>query len=128
VSNLATRRLVRVEAAVGEEALGRGIAQRIVEAFLFAKADPYRAATHNKGIMNGVSSVLLATNNDTRAVEAGAHAYASLKGRYMPLSRWSLDEEGRLRGKMAMPMSVGIIGGSVSTHPTARVALKIMGV
>jgi hydroxymethylglutaryl-CoA reductase len=128
VSNLATRRLVRVEAVIEEEALGKEVAEGIAEASSFAEADPYRAATHNKGIMNGVVAVALATSQDHRALEAGAHAYASLGGRYRPLSRWSLDDIGNLRGELVMPMPVGVIGGSVSTHPTARVALKILGV
>lgn len=128
VSNLATRRLVRVEAEVEEEALGKEVAEGIAEASSFAEADPYRAATHNKGVMNGVVAVALATSQDHRALEAGAHAYASLGGRYRPLSRWSLDDVGNLRGELVMPMPVGVIGGSVSTHPAARVALKILGV
>lgn len=128
VSNLATRRLVRVEAVIEEEALGKALAERIAEASAFAEADPYRATTHNKGIMNGVVAVALATSQDHRALEAGAHAYASLGGRYRPLSRWSLDEEGNLRGDLTMPMPVGIIGGSILTHPAAGVALKILNV
>lgn len=128
VSNLATRRLVRVEAEIEEEALGKEVAEGIAEASSFAEADPYRAATHNKGVMNGVVAVALATSQDHRALEAGAHAYASLGGRYRPLSRWILDDIGNLRGELVMPMPVGVIGGSVSTHPAAKVALKILGV
>jgi len=129
VSNLATRRLVNVEAVVLKDVVGGpGIVDRIVEASAFAESDPFRAATHNKGIMNGVSAVLLATNNDTRAVEAGAHAYTSLSGQYRPLSIWRKNEEGDLIGKLMMPMAVGIVGGAVSTHPTAGIALKMLGV
>lgn len=128
LSNLATRRMVRVEATAEGDALGSDTVDGIVEASSFAAADPYRAATHNKGIMNGVAAVLMATSNDTRAVEAGAHAYASLTGGYRPLSTWRKDGESNLLGELEMPMQVGIIGGSVSTHPTARIALKILGV
>ena len=129
VSNLATRRLVHVETLVSEEAIGgEDIADRIVAACAFAESDTFRAATHNKGIMNGVSAVLLATNNDHRAVEAGAHAYATITGQYLPLSRWFKNKEGDLAGKLTMPMAVGTIGGVIQAHPTARIALKILGV
>ncbi len=128
LSNLATERLVRVEVSIDADVVGRTeIVDDIVAASYFAEADPYRAATHNKGIMNGVSSVLLALGNDIRAVEAGAHAYAALSGRYRPLSIWRKDGEA-LVGELVMPMAVGIVGGAVSVHPTARVALKILGV
>ena len=129
VSNLATKRLVHVETDVSKNAVGGlEIVKRIVEASAFAENDPFRAATHNKGIMNAVSAVLLATNNDTRAVEAGAHAYAAITGRYRPLSIWRKNKEGDLIGELTMPMPVGIIGGAVSAHPTARISLKILGV
>jgi hydroxymethylglutaryl-CoA reductase len=128
LSNLATRRTVRVEATVEMGALGCDAVDGIVEASSFASADSYRAATHNKGVMNGVTAVLTATSNDTRAVEAGAHAYASLTGRYLPLSTWCKDDESNLIGELIMPMQVGVIGGSISTHPTAKIALKILGV
>ena len=129
LSNLSTERLVTVETKIDAEALGGAkIVEDIVKAYSFAAADPYRAATHNKGIMNGVSSLLMATNNDTRAVEAGAHAYAALSGRYLPLSSWKRDGEGSLIGELEMPMAVGIIGGAISTHPTAKLALRILGV
>ncbi|MEC8150931.1 MAG: 3-hydroxy-3-methylglutaryl-CoA reductase, partial [SAR324 cluster bacterium] len=94
----------------------------------FAEADPYRAATHNKGIMNGVSAVALVTGNDTRALEAGAHAYASRSGRYTSLSRWETDGTGNLFGSLEMPMAVGLIGGATRVHPIAKIALKILGV
>ncbi len=129
LSNLADRRIVRAKVRVPPEAVGgREVAEGIVEAWAFAEADPYRAATHNKGIMNGVDAVLIATGNDWRAVEAGAHAYASRSGRYRPLSTWELDREGWLVGTLEMPMQVGVIGGATKTHPTARISLKILGV
>lgn len=129
VSNLATRRLVHVKAVVSKDAFEKvEIVDRIVLACAFAENDPFRAATHNKGIMNGVSAVLMATNNDTRAVEAGAHAYAAVKGKYRPLSIWRKNKEGNLIGELTMPMAVGIVGGTISTHPTAKIALKILRV
>jgi hydroxymethylglutaryl-CoA reductase len=129
VSSLATRRLVHVEATVMKDNFeGVETIDRIVSASAFAESDPSRAVTHNKGIMNAVSAVVLATCNDTRAVEAGAHAYAAMSGQYLPLSVWHKDEEGSLLGKLTMPMAVGIVGGAISTHPTASIALKIMGV
>ena len=129
LSNLATERLVTVDALVPKEAVGgEGIVDRVVDACAFASADPYRATTQNKGIMNGVSAVLLATGNDTRAVEAGAHAYAAMKGTYRPLSTWVKTQEGDLRGYLEMPLSAGVVGGSVSAHPAAIVVLKVLGV
>jgi hydroxymethylglutaryl-CoA reductase len=100
----------------------------IIAACAFAVADPYRAATHNKGIMNGVDAVMIATGNDWRAVEAGAHAYAARGGRYSSLSTWSKDEKGNLRGSLEMPMAVGIVGGATRVHPGAQAALKLMNV
>ena len=94
----------------------------------FAEADPYRAATHNKGIMNGISAVVLATGNDTRAVEAGAHSYASRDGRYTALARWEKDSNGDLVGSLELPMGVGLVGGATATHPIAKLAVKILGV
>ena len=129
VSNLADRRLVRAEAVVDKDVVGgEEVVDGIVYAWAFAAADPYRAATHNKGIMNGVIAVALATAQDHRAIEAGAHAYASRSGRYMPLSTWWKDEDGNLVGRLEMPMPVGTVGGATRTHPVARVALKILGV
>ena len=107
---------------------GEDVVDGILYAYAFAAADPYRAATHNKGIMNGVIAVALATGNDTRALEAGAHAYASLSGRYLPLSVWEKTEKGDLRGYLEMPMAVGIVGGATRSNPLARIALKILGV
>lgn len=127
VSNLAARRLVHVKAIATEGDLGGPeVVDRIVAAVDFAESDPWRAVTHNKGIMNGVSAVLLATSNDTRAVEAGAHAYAAITGRYRPLSTWRKTDEGNLMGELTMPMAVGIVGGAISTNPTAKIVLKIL--
>jgi hydroxymethylglutaryl-CoA reductase len=129
VSNLAASRLVHVETIVRKEDIGGAeVIDRIIAACDFAESDPWRAATHNKGIMNGVSAVLLATSNDTRAVEAGAHAYAAITGRYRPLSTWRKTEGSDLMGELTMPMVVGIVGGAVSAHQMARMALKILGV
>lgn len=129
VSNLATERLVQVKTTIMKDLInGENTADRIVSACAFAERDPFRAATHNKGILNGVSAVLLAVGNDIRAVEAGAHTFAALSGRYSPLSSWIKNSNGDLEGVLEMPMAVGIIGGSVSSHPTARICLKILGV
>ncbi len=129
ISNLADKRLVRAWTRIPPEAVGgREVAEGIVEAWAFADADPYRAATHNKGIMNGVDAVVIATGNDWRAVEAGAHAYACRFGCYKPLSTWELDEKGNLVGSLEMPLAVGIVGGATRTNPLARISLKILGV
>lgn len=129
ISNLADRRIVRAKVRIPPKAVGgTEVAEGIVEAWAFADADPYRAATHNKGIMNGVDAVVIATGNDWRAVEAGAHAYAARTGRYKPLSRWEIDEEGYLVGTLEMPLAVGIVGGATRTNPLARISLKILGV
>ena len=134
LSNLADNRLARARCVVPVDALafrdfsGERVAQGIVEAWAFAAADPYRATTHNKGIMNGVDAVVIATGNDWRAIEAGAHAYAARSGRYTSLSTWARDAEGNLVGALEMPLAVGVVGGATRVHPTARVALKILGV
>ncbi|MBO3753272.1 MAG: hydroxymethylglutaryl-CoA reductase, degradative [Candidatus Brockarchaeota archaeon] len=129
ISNLADRRLVRARTTVAKEEVGgeEGV-DAIVKAWAFAASDSYRAVTHNKGIMNGVIAVALATGQDHRALEAGAHAYASRVGRYLPLSVWEKDENGDLTGTLEMPMAVGLIGGATKTHPVARIAIKILGV
>jgi hydroxymethylglutaryl-CoA reductase len=133
LSNLADRRLARARCRVPKEALafgdfpGERVVQGIVEAYAMAAVDPYRAATHNKGIMNGVDAVVIATGNDWRAVEAGAHTYAARSGRYEPLSQWERDTNGDLLGTLEMPLAVGIVGGATKVHPSAQVALKIMG-
>lgn len=127
ISNLADKRLARARCTVLKEDLnGEDVVDGIVNAYQFASQDPYRAATHNKGIMNGISAVVLATGNDTRAVEAGAHAYASRFGQYTSLSTWEKDKNGNLVGTLELPMAVGIIGGSTSIHPKAKVNVKIM--
>lgn len=129
ISNLADRRLARAEAVVRKEALGgEGVVDDIVSAWAFADADPYRAATHNKGIMNGVVAAALATAQDHRALEAGAHSYAARRGRYRALSRWSKNGDGDLVGVLEIPMAVGLVGGATRTHPMARLALKVLGV
>ena len=107
---------------------GEFVRDRIIEAYAFAAADPYRATTHNKGIMNGVDAVVIATGNDWRAIEAGAHAYAARSGKYTSLSQWGTDRAGNLIGTLEMPMAVGIVGGATKVHPSARAALKIMGI
>lgn len=128
VSNLATERLARAEVKVLKEVLGGEEAvERILDAHAFAVADPYRAVTHNKGIMNGIVAVLLATGNDTRAVEAASHAYAARSGSYSPLTTWGKDQDGNLIGRIELPLAVGIVGGATG-NPVARVALKILGV
>ena len=129
VSNLAVKRLARAECIVPKEVLGgEEVVEGIMYAYAFAKSDPYRAATHNKGIMNGVIAVALATGNDTRALEAGAHAYAAITGRYLPLSTWEVTEKGDLKGFLEMPMAVGIVGGATRSNPLAKLAIKILGV
>ena len=129
LSNLADRRRVRARAVWPLAEIGGGeVRDGILSAYRFAEADPYRAATHNKGIMNGISAVVLATGNDTRAVEAGAHAYAARDGRYRSLSRWETDAEGNLVGVLELPLAVGLVGGATRLHPTAQQNLKVLGV
>lgn len=134
LSNLADRRLARARCVVPAEALttdqfpGTLVVDRIVEAYALAAVDPYRATTHNKGIMNGVDAVVVATGNDWRAIEAGAHAYAARDGRYRSLSVWEKDADGNLVGWLEMPVAVGTVGGATRVHPTARLALRILGV
>ncbi len=129
ISNLADRRVSRAETIIGKEAIGgEKVVDDIVSAWAFADSDPYRATTHNKGIMNGVVAVALATAQDHRALEAGAHAYAARSGRYRSLSSWSKNGDGDLVGFLELPMAVGTVGGVTRTHPMARLALKILGV
>ena len=128
ISNLADKRLVRAWTRVPKDVIGEDAVDGIVYAYAFAAADPYRAATHNKGIMNGIIAIALATGNDTRALEAGAHAYAARFGKYMPLTVWEKDENGDLIGWIELPIAVGIIGGATRSNPIARVSLKILGV
>jgi hydroxymethylglutaryl-CoA reductase len=129
ISNLASKRLARAQVVIAQEEVGgEAVVDGIVQAYAFAAADPYRCATHNKGVMNGVSAVVLATGNDTRAVEAGAHAYAALSGRYTSLTVWEKTREGDLAGTIELPVAVGLVGGATRSHPVARVNVKILGV
>mgnify|MGYP000028158006 FL=1 len=129
LSNLADHRLARARCVWRAEDIGGAeVRDGMVMAYHFAEADPYRAATHNKGIMNGISAVVLATGNDTRAVESGAHAYASRNGRYSSLTRWEVTKDGDLAGSIEIPMAVGLIGGATKLHPMAKAALKILNV
>jgi hydroxymethylglutaryl-CoA reductase len=129
ISNLATKRLARAWCTVPKEAVGgEEVVDGIVEAYAFAAADPYRAATHNKGILNGIIGVVMATCNDHRAIEAGAHAYAARKGVYGSLSTWEKNEKGDLVGAIELPMAIGVVGGATRVHPIAKIALKILGV
>jgi hydroxymethylglutaryl-CoA reductase len=133
LSNLADQRTATARCTIPAEALGTfglegaSVARLIEEANAFAVVDPYRAATHNKGIMNGIDAVCIATGNDWRAIEAGAHSYAARSGRYTALTDWHVDETGDLFGEITLPMAVGIVGGATKVHPTARVALKVLG-
>ncbi len=129
LSNLADRRVVRARATWKKEAVGGAeVVEKILSAYAFAAADPYRAATHNKGIMNGIIPVVLATGNDTRAIESGAHAYAARNGRYTSLTTWEKNAEGDLVGCIEMPMAVGLVGGATKIHPAAQTAVKILDV
>lgn len=128
LTNLCDRRVVRVRAAFPRRELGPGLIRGMLDAGALAEADPYRAATHNKGILNAVCAVALATGNDTRAVEAGAHAYAARSGRYSSLTAWRTDRRGNLVGELEMALAVGTVGGSLQAHPGARACLKLLGV
>ena len=128
ISNLAVHRLARAQAIFSKEEIGEEAVDGVMKAYAFADADPYRCATHNKGIMNGVSSVVLATGNDTRAIEAGAHAFASFKGAYSPLTRYAKNGDGDLVGKIELPVAVGLIGGATAVHPVAKTCVKILNV
>jgi hydroxymethylglutaryl-CoA reductase len=132
LSNLADRRLARASCAIPLDKLAfenfnaKTVRDGIIEAWAFAAADPYRAATHNKGIMNGIDPVVIATGNDWRAVEAGAHAYAARGGRYTSLTTWGKDAQGNLTGSIELPMAVGTVGGATRVHPGAQAALQLM--
>jgi hydroxymethylglutaryl-CoA reductase len=134
LTNLAERRCVRVKCTAPAamlatpELAGPDVRDRIVEASIFAERDPYRATTHNKGIMNGVDPVVIATGNDWRAVEAGAHAYAARTGVYRPLATWRTNADGALTGQITLPLALGIVGGTIRVHPGAKAALKLVGV
>jgi hydroxymethylglutaryl-CoA reductase len=128
ISNLADKRTVRAEAVVKKDDIGgEDKVDRIVQAWAFADADPYRAATHNKGIMNGVIAAALALAQDHRALEAGAHSYAARTGRYRSMSTWSKNKDGDLVGVLEIPMAVGLVGGATRSHPAAQIAVKILG-
>ena len=133
LSNLATNSVVTAKCVLSPRILdtkttkGEDVVDRIVLASEFSKADPYRATTHNKGIMNGIDSVVIATGNDWRAIEAGDHAFASLSGKYQPLTNWTKDEEGNLVGTITLPLPVGTVGGSISIHPGAQFAHELLG-
>ncbi len=130
ISNLAVFRLARAKAVWKKEEIGgEEVVDGIVEAYSFAAADPFRATTHNKGVMNGITAVVLATGNDTRAVESGAHAYASyISDHYTSLTSWEKNADGDLVGTIEIPLAVGLIGGATAVHPTAKAAVKILGV
>jgi len=126
---LADLRVARARAVFkAEEIGGHEVVDGIIHAAALAEVDPYRAATHNKGIMNGITAVVLATGNDTRAVEAGAHAYASLQGHYRSLTRYEKNKDGDLVGTIELPVAVGLVGGATRVHPVAKSAVKILGV
>ena len=133
LTNLTDKRLARAQCLVKKAAFdskefsGSQVVRGIVDAYLFAKYDPYRAATHNKGVMNGIDPVVIATGNDWRAVEAGAHAYCTRQGGYAPMTRWEETAEGDLAGFIELPMAVGTVGGVTKLHPLAQAALKILG-
>jgi len=129
LSNYSTKRLVRGTAVFDKEEVGgQKVVDNIILAYQFAANDPYRAVTHNKGIMNGIIAVANATGQDTRAIDAGAHAYASKTGRYSSLTEWKKDKKGNLVGKIELPMAVGIVGGIVNVHPMIKVCTKILGI
>jgi hydroxymethylglutaryl-CoA reductase len=134
LSNLSDQRKARAEGMIPASELatdtldGREVVRAIVEAAVFAEIDPYRATTHNKGIMNGIDAVVIATGNDWRAIEAGAHAYAARDGQYTSLTKWWQGEDGNLRGFIELPLAVGIVGGATRVHPTAQLTLRILSV
>ncbi|MFX1380495.1 MAG: hydroxymethylglutaryl-CoA reductase, degradative [Promethearchaeota archaeon] len=129
VSNLAIHRIAKSMATFDKKLLGgEEVVEGILDAYEFALADPYRATTHNKGIMNGIVALTVATGNDTRAIEAGAHAYAAMSGQYSPLTKFQIDSNGNLIGEIKVPLALGIIGGMTKIHPMARIALKILNV
>lgn len=129
LSNLADHRIARARAVFKKEAIGgEEVVDKMIAAYAFAAADPYRAATNNKGIMNGVIPVVIATGNDTRAIESGAHAYAARSGKYAPFATWEKNADGDLVGSIELPMAVGLVGGATKIHPAAQVAVKMLGV
>ncbi len=129
ISNLATYRVARAWAIFDKDELGgEEVVDGMIIAYHFAAEDPFRCATHNKGIMNGISAVVIASGNDFRAVEAGAHSYATVNGGYKPLTKWEKTSDGHLIGTIEVPMAVGLVGGATKVHPTARANVKILGI
>jgi hydroxymethylglutaryl-CoA reductase len=127
ITNLADRRLARSKAVWDKDVLGEDTIDRILDAYELAENDQYRCTTHNKGIMNGIDAIVIATANDFRAIEAGAHSYAARSGRYEPLTKYEKDEEGNLVGTIELPLALGLVGGATRTHPIAKIAVKIIG-
>lgn len=128
LTNLATKRLARASTVWRKEEIGEGAVEGVLDAYAFAAADPFRATTHNKGIMNGIDAVVIATGNDWRAIEAGAHSFASISGKYAPLTRYRKNDRGDLVGEIELPLAVGTVGGASKTHPLAQLAIKILGI
>ncbi len=127
ITNLADRRLARSKAVWDKDVLGEETIERILDAYELAEHDQYRCTTHNKGIMNGIDAIVIATANDFRAIEAGAHSYAARSGRYEPLTKYEKDDEGNLVGTIELPLALGLVGGATRTHPIAKIAVKILG-
>ncbi len=128
LTNLADKRLARASVEYDKNVVGEAVVDGVVDAYQFAVYDVYRACTHNKGIMNGIDAVVIATGNDWRAVEAGAHTYAAKTGTYLPLTKWEKTPQGNLKGEITLPLALGLVGGATKTHPSAQLALKILGV
>ena len=129
LSNLADKRIVKAKAVFDKEKMGgEKVVDAFIESYVLASVDPYRAATHNKGIMNGIDSLIIATGNDFRAIESGAHAYAARNGQYTSLTRYHKDKNGDLVGEIEIPMAVGIVGGASNMHPKAKLCKKILGI
>ncbi len=128
LTNLADKRLARASVEYNKNVIGEDSVDGVVDAYQFAFHDPYRACTHNKGIMNGIDAVVIATGNDWRAIEAGAHGYAAITGKYLPLTKWEKTKTGNLHGEICLPLALGLVGGATKTHPIAQISLKILGV
>ena len=129
LSNLADKRLVKATAVFDKEKMGgENVVDAFLESYVLAAVDPYRAATHNKGIMNGIDALIIATGNDSRAIEAGAHAYAARDGRYTSLTHYDKNASGDLVGEIELPMAVGVVGGAANMHPKAKLCRKILGI
>ena len=128
ITNLAVHRTVKATSVWKKETLGENAIEKILDAYEFAANDVYRACTHNKGIMNGIDAVVVATGNDFRAVEAGAHAFASITGKYLPLTKYYKNDSGDLVGEIELPLAIGLVGGATRTHPLAKINIKLLGV